>query len=70
MSDHVDIEKLKLVQHYKKIQEDIKLHKYYMSEKAHHDVGEETATVDWLIHGFGDKFALNHSFMDDISSSK
>jgi hypothetical protein len=25
-------------------------HRYFLSEKAGHDVGEETATLDWLRH--------------------
>lgn len=49
-SGMVEMANTKLYQHFLKVREEVLKHKWYESEKAHHDVGFEYALIDWVVN--------------------
>ena len=45
----LDVRNTLLYQHSLRIQQEVDLHKWYESEKQHHDIGYERAWIDWII---------------------
>ena len=46
------VKNTRLFRQWDEIKHEIKLHKWYESEKAGHDIGWDRATIDWMVrHG-------------------
>jgi len=59
-NEKVDINKFELVKHIHDMEQDIDRHKWFESEKEHHDIGIDRAYFDWIIKGFARKFDTEH----------
>jgi len=64
--DDFDITSMLLYKLHKKINNDIEIHKYYVSEKKNFDVGREFAHIDWLCCGHEKN--IIEDFKNDIKS--
>jgi len=45
----IDVKNTLLYKHSLRIHQEVDLHKWYESEKQHHDIGYEKAWINWMI---------------------